>query len=85
VSSRKYPKQTQRINPAKPTGKQRNAPIDTGIRVPTSFQRFAWDIGGVACLAFAAMTLLGLLNLTGGVLLTWWAGVLRHWFGWGGF
>jgi S-DNA-T family DNA segregation ATPase FtsK/SpoIIIE len=85
VSSRKYPKQTQRINPAKSSGTQRNASLDTGVRVSTSFQRFAWDIGGVVCLALAAMTLLGLLNLTGGVLLTWWASVLRHWLGWGGF
>ena len=85
MTAGKFPKQTQRINPAKSTGTQSNASLDTGIRMPTGFQRFTWDIGGVACLAFAVMTLLGLLNLTGGVLLTWWAGVLRHWFGWGGF
>lgn len=49
------------------------------------FRRFAWDIAGVATLAFALMTLLALMlpQLTSGVLLAWWADVLWLWFGWG--
>lgn len=48
-------------------------------------QRFLWDIGGVVILAFALMTLLGLVlpELTRGVLLAWWSEFLWVWFGWG--
>jgi S-DNA-T family DNA segregation ATPase FtsK/SpoIIIE len=51
----------------------------------TRFQRFTWDIAGVAALALALMTLLGLLlpDLASGILLTLWAGLLKDWFGWG--
>ncbi len=41
------------------------------------------DILGIVLLAFALMTLLSLLNLTDGALLTWWSKVLRVLFGWG--
>jgi S-DNA-T family DNA segregation ATPase FtsK/SpoIIIE len=56
------------------------------VRLLTRFQRFAWDIGGVFCLALALMTLLALLTprLTGR-LLDWWASFLRVWFGWGAY
>jgi S-DNA-T family DNA segregation ATPase FtsK/SpoIIIE len=49
------------------------------------FERFAWDVGGVALLAVAVMTLLALIvpQLAGGELLVWWTSVLRRWFGWG--
>ena len=53
------------------------------LRFLTNFQRFAWDIGGIVALAIGLMTLLALFNLTGGVVLTWWAGFLRRWLGWG--
>jgi len=57
--------------------------LEAILRFLTSFQRFAWDFGGVIALAIGLMTLLALFNLTGGVVLTWWAGFLRRWFGWG--
>jgi S-DNA-T family DNA segregation ATPase FtsK/SpoIIIE len=55
------------------------------FRFLTNFDRFSWDLGGVACLAVALMTLLALFKLTGGIVLTWWASILRLWFGWGSF
>lgn len=54
------------------------------IRPPTgSPRRITRDLLGILLLAFALMTLLSLLHLTGGALLTWWARVLRVLFGWG--
>ena len=35
--------------------------LDQGLRLAARFQRFFWDIGGIACLALAFMTLLALL------------------------
>jgi len=49
------------------------------------WQRLSWDIIGVLTLTVACMTLLALLNLTGGKLLTWWAGFLQTLLGWGSF
>ena len=42
------------------------------------FGRFAFDIGGVSLFAFALMTLLALLGLTGGSLLTPWSRQSLH-------
>ena len=47
------------------------------------FGRFAFDIGGVSLFAFALMTLLALLGLTGGSLLTPWSLTLWRWLGYG--
>jgi S-DNA-T family DNA segregation ATPase FtsK/SpoIIIE len=49
------------------------------------WQRLSWDIFGVFTLTVACMTLLALFNLTGGKLLTWWAGFLQTLLGWGSF
>lgn len=50
---------------------------------PSRFQRLTLDIAGVLTLALALMTLLALLKLTGGTLLTWWASLLLSFLGWG--
>ncbi len=49
------------------------------------FRRFGWDILGVGLLALAVMTLLGLVGLTQGALLSLWVSFLRTWLGWGSF
>ena len=71
-------------DPDQPSQPQGN--FEGAFRLLARLQRFAWDIGGVLCLALALMTLLALATprLTGG-LLDWWAGILRVWFGWGAF
>ena len=46
-------------------------------------QRLAWDIAGILILSIGFMTLLALLKLTGGTLLTWWASILQILLGWG--
>ena len=50
---------------------------------PSRFQRLTLDIAGVLTLSLALMTLLALLKLTGGTLLTWWASFLQSFLGWG--
>ncbi len=59
--------------------------VDRTVRLLAQFERFARDFWGVVILALAVMTFLQLLspNLPGGVLLSWWVGQLRHFFGWG--
>ena len=59
--------------------------LDSAVHVLSRFQRFSWDIGGILLLSLALMTLLAILmpQFTGGVLLNWWVGFLRLWFGWG--
>lgn len=52
-------------------------------RVQSHFGRFAFDTGGVILFAFALMTLLALLGLTGGSLLTPWSLTLWRWLGYG--
>jgi DNA segregation ATPase FtsK/SpoIIIE, S-DNA-T family len=49
------------------------------------FGRSLRDALGIFLVAFALMTLLALSKLTGGVLLTPWAGLLSLWFGWGAY
>ncbi len=55
------------------------------VKMVDRLRRFAWDILGVAVLAFAMMTLLTLLfpAWTSGFLLNLWRRVLRLWLGWG--
>ena len=50
------------------------------------FQRFVWDLAGVGLLAFALMTLVGLVfpDLSGRLLSAWGA-FLRLWLGWGAY
>jgi S-DNA-T family DNA segregation ATPase FtsK/SpoIIIE len=80
---KKYAKQTGRPpaarQPANPAGG-----LEASVRLLTGFERFARDIGGVACLAFAAISLLAFFRLSGGLVLTWWGELLRRWLGWGG-
>ena len=58
---------------------------DSAVHVFTRFQRFAWDIGGILLLSLSLMTLLAILlpQFAQGLLLNWWEGFLRLWFGWG--
>jgi hypothetical protein len=68
---KKYTKQTRRFDPvSEPTSS--GGGVEASLRVLTGFQRFAWDIAGVACLAFAIITLLAFFGLSGGVVMTSW-------------
>ncbi|HVP20472.1 MAG TPA: DNA translocase FtsK [Anaerolineaceae bacterium] len=65
----------------KPTGSF----IDRIIMSWNGFERFAWDIVGVALVALAAILILGVYNLTHGTLLTTPVDIIRKGFGWGSF
>ncbi|MEI6288976.1 MAG: hypothetical protein WCP19_00960, partial [Chloroflexota bacterium] len=58
-------------------------PLQWYQRLQNHYGRFAFDIGGVITFAFALMTLLALLGLTGGSLLTPWSLTLWRWLGYG--
>jgi len=49
------------------------------------FGRYLRDVAGVLLIAFALMSLLALLNLTSGLLLTPWSEFLSKWLGWGSY
>ncbi len=59
--------------------------MDRAVDVWLRFERFAWDIGGVAVLAITLLALLGLVapGLAGGSLVSALATFLRRWLGWG--
>ncbi len=66
-----------------PRGAPSQGWMDRLARLQTHFGRFLWDILGVLLLAFALMTLLGLLGLSKGSLLEKWVMLLKVWLGWG--
>ena len=59
--------------------------MDRVVSVWLRFERFAWDIGGVAVLAVTLLVLLGLIapGLAGGSLVSALTNFLRRWLGWG--
>jgi S-DNA-T family DNA segregation ATPase FtsK/SpoIIIE len=57
--------------------------VDRLARLETHFGRFLWDILGVLLLAFALMTLVGIIGLSKGRLLELWVTLLGNWLGWG--
>jgi DNA segregation ATPase FtsK/SpoIIIE, S-DNA-T family len=57
--------------------------LDRLARLETHFGRFLWDFLGVFFIAFAMMTLLGILGLSKGTLLGKWVALLSIWLGWG--
>jgi len=62
----------------------RDTLFDKSVRMWARFERFGWDVGGVAALALALMVLLALLmpGLSRGGL-SWLTINLKLWFGWG--
>jgi len=59
--------------------------LDRLLRFNLHYGRFARDALGVILLAFALMTLLALMGISQGTLLSPWAGLLSLWFGWGSY
>lgn len=71
----------------KSTTKADPVPQESGeisfLDIVTRFRRFLWDALGVLLIALALMTLLSILGLTQGSLLSLWSQNLRLTFGWG--
>ena len=78
------PKKSSISSPTRAEPVTRTTGMERSLSLLARFQRFFWDIGGVACLALAFMSLLALLvpSWSGG-LLRWWSNILQRWFGWG--
>jgi S-DNA-T family DNA segregation ATPase FtsK/SpoIIIE len=62
---------------------ERTGWADRLANLETHFGRFLGDILGIILLAFALMTLLGLIGLSAGSLLSWWVDQIKTWLGWG--
>ena len=60
-----------------------NPALAWALLLTSRLGRYWGDLGAVLLLALAAITLLGVLNLSTGTLLNAWAGFLRQWLGWG--
>ncbi len=76
-----YPKPTA-ANPwnefSQPFRKGMNGLVD----VFTHFGRYSQEIFGILLVLFALLSLLAILDLTGGFLLSPWSAFLKRWFGW---
>lgn len=59
--------------------------LDRLMRFNLHFGRFVRDAAGVALLAIAVMTLLGLMGVSKGVVLDFVTENLLYWFGWGSY
>ncbi len=59
--------------------------LDRLARFNLHFGRFLQDVVGILLMALALMSLLALLGVTQGFLLTPWAAWLARWFGWGSY
>jgi S-DNA-T family DNA segregation ATPase FtsK/SpoIIIE len=77
--------------PKKPAAKQAWADfsrpfkksLDGLVYLMTHFGRYGQDIFSVLLVMFSLLSLLAIMGVTGGVILTPWADFLTRWFGWG--
>jgi DNA segregation ATPase FtsK/SpoIIIE, S-DNA-T family len=60
-----------------------NEEQDIVVNLWMRFHRFAWDVIGVGLLAWALLTLLGLLGLSRGIWINPWINLVRQGLGWG--
>lgn len=82
--AKKYPKETSRTSQT-PNKESDPGLSNTSYRILSTLQRYVWDIVGVIMLTAGLLTFLAMLDLTQGVVTTWWAGLLQRWFGWGSY
>ena len=82
--AKKYPKETSRTSQT-PDKETDPGFSNTSYRILGTLQRYAWDIVGVILLTAGLLTFLAMLDLTQGVVTTWWADLLQRWFGWGSY
>lgn len=82
--AKKYPKETSRTSQT-PNKESDPGLSNTSYRILSTLQRYVWDIVGVIMLTAGLLTFLAMLDLTQGVVTTWWADLLQRWFGWGSY
>jgi S-DNA-T family DNA segregation ATPase FtsK/SpoIIIE len=82
--AKRYPNETSRTKQEKELDS--STPVaNASLRFFGAMQRYAWDIVGVLLLTLGLLTLMALLNITSGVVISWWAELLQRWFGLGSF
>ena len=81
---KRYPKDTSQSSGAQDLENSSEL-SNASYRILSTLQRYVWDIAGVFLLTVGLLTLLAMLDLTQGVLTSWWAGLLQRWFGWGSY
>jgi len=64
---------------------QKPSLLDRIADLRTHFGRFGWDVAGLAFFVLALLTLLGLVGLTKGSIITPWIVILQRSFGWGSY
>ena len=82
--AKKYPKETNKAR----GGQEIDSPssmANASLSFLGTMQRYAWDIGGIIVMVIGFLTFLALFGLTNGDVVTWWAGLLQRWFGWGSY
>jgi S-DNA-T family DNA segregation ATPase FtsK/SpoIIIE len=80
----KYPKETNRSKSGKEL--DNSLPVsNASINFINAMQRYSWDIIGVIFISIGILTLLAFLNLTNGVVISWWVRLLQRWFGLGSY
>ncbi|MGB7094970.1 MAG: hypothetical protein WBD62_10025 [Anaerolineales bacterium] len=82
--AKKFPKETSKAR----GGQEIDNPssmANASLNFLGTMQRYAWDIGGIIVIVIGLLTFLALLDMTNGVVVTWWAGLLQRWFGWGSY
>lgn len=82
--AKRYPKETSRSSQGQELDSSASV-TNVSLRFLGGVQRYAWDIAGVLLLTLGLLTLLALLNLTNGVVISWWARLLQRWFGLGSY
>jgi S-DNA-T family DNA segregation ATPase FtsK/SpoIIIE len=88
ISMNKEPQTPQPVKgaPGNRYSPDQKSQISPGVNFLLAFERFGYDILGIALLTLAVLSLTGLIwpNLSGGILSAW-AGFIGRLFGWGSF
>jgi S-DNA-T family DNA segregation ATPase FtsK/SpoIIIE len=82
--AKKYPKETSQANKAAEL-EDSSQVASASLRFMGKMGRYIWDIAGVLILTVGLLTFLALIELTNGVVISWWAGLLQRWFGLGSY
>jgi S-DNA-T family DNA segregation ATPase FtsK/SpoIIIE len=82
--AKRYPKETSQTNHGQELDGSSSV-TNASLRFLGTMQRYIWDIAGVVLLTIGLLTLLAILDLTSGVVISWWVRLLQRWFGWGSY
>ncbi len=81
---KRYPKETNQANQGQELDSS-SSMTNASFRFLGTLQRYFWDIAGVLLITVGLLTFLALLDLSRGVVISWWAEILQRWFGWGSY